>query len=155
MRTIAEVESLFEREDRESAAALGEGFLLGYLAQRQDFYTRHSASNQQEEDKATYRFGTDRASALAWLAAVADYVERYATLEKRGERTVSAHEGNTAALRGMVQLTRSPLLRGRRSTPSCCRIGKSSEFAQAPTPSLCCKPSRADLSAKQGLTTRR
>ena len=108
MRTIAEVESLFEREDRESAAALGEGFLLGYLAQRQDFYTRHSASNQQEEDKATYRFGTDRSERFGMLAAVADYVERYATLEKREERTVSAHEGNTAALRGMVQLTQQP-----------------------------------------------
>ena len=42
------------------------------------------------------------------LAAIADWVECRATLEKRGERSVCAHEGNTAALRLMVQLTQKP-----------------------------------------------
>lgn len=108
MRLIADVESLFERQDRESATALGEDFLLGYLAQCRDLYTKQSAPDQQQAKEAEYRFGADRSERFGMLAAVADHLERFATLEERGERTVSTHEGNTAALRMMVQLTHQP-----------------------------------------------
>ena len=42
------------------------------------------------------------------LAAVADFVERRATLEERGEHTISTHDGNTAVLRMMARLTHQP-----------------------------------------------
>lgn len=110
MRTIADVESLFERADRESAAALGEDFLLGYFAQRQDAYRSHEQDvpNQGKGDSPVYAFGTDRSERFGMLAAVADFAERRATLEKRGGRTVSTHDGNTAALHMMVRLTQQP-----------------------------------------------
>lgn len=110
MRMIADVESLFERADRESAAALGEDFLLGYFAQRQDAYRSHAQDvpNQGKGDSPVYAFGTDRSERFGMLAAVADFAERRATLEERGERTVSTHDGNTAALRMMVRLTQQP-----------------------------------------------
>lgn len=110
MRGIAEVESLFDRKDRESAAPLGEDFLLGYLAQRRDFYMPHEpvAPKQRKEDRPVYRFGTDRSERFGMLAAVADYAECRATIEEDGKRTASTHEGNTAALRRMARLTRQP-----------------------------------------------
>lgn len=108
MRTIADIESLFERKDRESTAALNEDFLLGYLAQRQEFYTANNASARREKVESVYSFGTSRSELFGMLAAVADDVERYATRENRGERIVSTHEGNTAALRMMVRLTQQP-----------------------------------------------
>lgn len=110
MRAIAGVESLFVREDRESATALGEDFLLGYLAQRRDFYTprAHGLPNRCEDGRPVFPFGADRSERFGMLAAIADWVECCATLEKRGERSVCAHEGNTAALRLMVQLTQKP-----------------------------------------------
>ena len=110
MRAIADVESLFERADRESAVALGEGFLLGYLAQRRDAYRspEHGVPNQRKGDRPVYSFGTDRSERFGMLAAVADFVERRATLEERGERTISTHDGNTAVLRMMARLTQQP-----------------------------------------------
>lgn len=110
MRAIADVESLFERADRESAVALGEGFLLGYLAQRRDAYRspEHGVPNQRKGDRPVYSFGTDRSERFGMLAAVADFVERRATLEERGEHTISTHDGNTAVLRMMARLTQQP-----------------------------------------------
>lgn len=110
MHMIADVESLFERADRESAAALGEDFLLGYFAQRQDVYRSHErgVTNQGKGDSPVYSFGTDRSERFGMLAAVADFVECRATLEERGGRTVSTHDGNTAALRMMARLTQQP-----------------------------------------------
>lgn len=110
MHMIADVESLFERADRESTAALGEDFLLGYFAQRLGADRSHEQDvpNQRKEDSPVYSFGTDRSERFGMLAAVADFVERRATLEERGERTVSTHDGNTAALRMMVRLTQQP-----------------------------------------------
>ncbi len=110
MHAISDVETLFERSDRESAAALGEDFLLGYLAQRRDFYTPHekSAPGHSGKGRPVYRFGTERSERFGMLAAVADNVEHRATSEERGERTVSTHEGNTNALRMMVRLTQRP-----------------------------------------------
>lgn len=108
MRAIADVESLFERQDRESNAALGDDFLLGYLAQRREYYTKQSTPDRQKLGETEYGFGTDRSERFGMLAAVADHLERCATLEERGGRAVSTHEGNTAALRMMVQLTHQP-----------------------------------------------
>lgn len=110
MRTIADIELLFERRDRESAAALGKDFLLGYLAQRRDFFTwhEHTTANHSKEDRPLYRFGTDRSECFGMLAAVADIVEQRATLEKRDERTFSTHEGNTTALRMMARFVQQP-----------------------------------------------
>lgn len=109
MRKMADVESLFERADRESAAALGEDFLLGYFAQRHaDRPHEHSIPNQGKGDSPVYAFDTDRSERFGMLAAVADFVERHATLEEHGERTVSTHDGNTVALRMTVRLTQQP-----------------------------------------------
>lgn len=112
MRTIADVESLFDRADRESAAALGEDFLLGYLAQRRDAYRSHERGvpNQCKGESPAYSFGTDRSERFGMLAAVADFVERRATLEESGECAISTHEGNTAALRMMARLMQQPVV---------------------------------------------
>lgn len=110
MHMISEVELLFERKDRARADALGEGVLLGYLAQRRDFYTPRGQGlpTPPKEDRPIYRFGTDRSERFGMLAAIADYAERRATLEQSGERTICTHDGKTAALRLMVKLTQKP-----------------------------------------------
>ncbi len=110
MCSFGEIESLFSLEDRESAAALGEEFLLGYLAQRRDFYTPHEniVPKLPKKEPPIYVFGSDRSTLYGMLAAIADCAERSATLEKDGERILSAHDGATAALRLMRQLTQQP-----------------------------------------------
>lgn len=122
MRMISDVEVLFEREDRESCAALDENVLLGFFAQSQAVFAKRekeetaqeNAEGEQtkkdsvEQKHPVYTFGTNRSERFGMLAAIADCTEYEATQEKRDDYTVSTHGGKTAALRMMVQMTQKP-----------------------------------------------
>lgn len=111
MSMISDVELLFEREDRESTFAVDENFLLGYIAQRQAYFTKREADgNVSKEDSADYHFGSDRSECFGMLAAIADCAENLAMREERDGRKEYVHEGRTNALRMMVQLTQQPVV---------------------------------------------
>lgn len=122
MRMISDVEMLFEREDRESCAALDENVLLGFFAQSQAVFAKRekeetaqenaeeeqTKKDSEEQKHPVYTFGTNRSERFGMLAAIADCTEYKATKEKRDGYTVSTHGGKTAALRMMVQMTQKP-----------------------------------------------
>ena len=122
MRMISDVEMLFEREDRESCAALDENVLLGFFAQTQAVFAKRekeetaqenaeeeqTKKDSEEQKHPVYTFGTNRSERFGMLAAIADCTEYKATKEKRDGYTVSTHGGKTAALRMMVQMTQQP-----------------------------------------------
>ena len=112
MRMFAEIESLFDRADRESSAALDGNFLIGYLAQRRDFYTKHEATAHDggQKEAPVNSFGADRSERFGMLCAIADCAERRATLEETDGRKVSAHDGKTAALRMMARMVQQPAM---------------------------------------------
>lgn len=112
MRMFAEIESLFDRADREISAALDGNFLIGYLAQRRDFYTKHEATAHDggQKEAPVYSFGADRSERFGMLCAIADCAERRATLEETDGRKVSAHDGKTAALRMMARMVQQPAM---------------------------------------------